>query len=316
MTPTGRGGRPLVTVVIPCYKQAHFLGEAIESVLNQTYPFREVVVVDDGSPDDTAAVAARYPDVRCVRQENRGLPAARNTGIRCSTGIRLVFLDADDRLLPDALEAGVRCFDAHPDCGFVSGHCRLIGADGAPLAVPPLPQLCVPGDQYLALLRHNTIWMPGCVMYRREALDRVGPFDPSLRAAEDYHLYLRIARAFPTHCHCRVVGEYRRHGENMSGNVELMIRSVRRVRGAEWVHVKRNRRAREAYRAGAGYWRRNFGTQLINQMIGRLKEGSWPSALQSLAGLVRCYPVSFAWLLLRHPAAGRAFRRLWAGRAG
>src|ERR687890_1245755 len=102
----------LVSVVIPCYNQAHFLGEAIESVLAQSYKDFEIIVVDDGSPDNTSEVAARYPGVRCVRQENQGLAGARNTGIRESKGEYLVFLDADDRLLAEALEVGVKNLEA------------------------------------------------------------------------------------------------------------------------------------------------------------------------------------------------------------
>src|ERR671910_1122682 len=120
----------LVSVVIPCYNQAHFLGEAIESVLSQSYPHHEIVVVDDGSTDDTSEVASRYDGVRLVRQENRGLAGARNTGIRHSEGDYLVFLDADDRLLPEALRAGVECFESHPECAFVFGRFRYISVDG------------------------------------------------------------------------------------------------------------------------------------------------------------------------------------------
>src|SRR6266446_9539630 len=103
----------LVSVVIPCYNQAHFLGEAIDSALAQTYPHLEIVVVDDGSTDNIAAVVARYPGVRYFRQENQGLAAARNTGLRHSVGERLVFLDADDRLMPGAIEVGLACFRDH-----------------------------------------------------------------------------------------------------------------------------------------------------------------------------------------------------------
>src|ERR671912_965329 len=113
-------GTGLVSVVIPCYNQAHFLGEAIESVLSQTYPHFEIVVVDDGSTDNTQEVAARYPGVRYIRQENQGLAGARNAGIRRSNGSYLVFLDADDRLLPEALEVGLEHLNAHPECAFVS----------------------------------------------------------------------------------------------------------------------------------------------------------------------------------------------------
>ena len=99
----------LASVIIPCYNQAHFLHEAIESASAQTYSHREILVVDDGSTDNTAKVTAGYPGVRYVRQENLGVASARNTGFKQSRGEYLVFLDADDRLLPEALRVGVDC---------------------------------------------------------------------------------------------------------------------------------------------------------------------------------------------------------------
>ncbi len=102
--PQSTNGPPRVSVVIPCYNQGHFVHEAIESVLAQTYADYEIVVVDDGSTDQTSEVVSRYPGVRCIRQRNRGLPAARNRGIQESQGEFLVFLDADDRLLPKHFE--------------------------------------------------------------------------------------------------------------------------------------------------------------------------------------------------------------------
>src|SRR5215218_6482487 len=122
--PEGRPGREggLVSVVIPCYNQAHFLDEAIESVLSQSYTNFEVIVVDDGSEDETARVASGYaledPRVCLIRQQNRGLAEAR--------GEYVVFLDSDDRLLGDALAVGVRELESHPRCAFVSGHYRPI----------------------------------------------------------------------------------------------------------------------------------------------------------------------------------------------
>ena len=133
----GRGEEespPLVTVVIPCYNQAHFLGEAIGSVLNQSYRNFEIIVVDDGSTDNTSEVASHYEEVRLVRQENRGLAGARNRGLGEANGEFLVFLDADDRLLPGALEAGLGRFEANPECAFVSGQARRIAEDGTLLS--------------------------------------------------------------------------------------------------------------------------------------------------------------------------------------
>src|SRR3712207_793010 len=173
---------PLVSVVIPCYNQAHFLGEAIESVLAQSYPNFEIIVVDDGSPDNTSEVARSYPEVRLVRQENQGLSGARNAGLACSEGEYVVFLDADDRLLPEALETHLKYLEAHPERAFVSGTSRYIAADGSPLPTPPRlpPRLHVEGDHYLVLLHRCYIWPPAVVMYRRAVLETVGGFDTSL----------------------------------------------------------------------------------------------------------------------------------------
>src|SRR5262245_48924076 len=123
---------PLVSIVIPCFKQGHFLGEAIESVLNQSYPNHEIIVIDDGSPDNTSQVASHYAGVRLIRQENQGLSAARNRGISESHGEFLVCLDADDRLLPGALESGLTCMSERPESELVFGRYRGIEADGAP----------------------------------------------------------------------------------------------------------------------------------------------------------------------------------------
>src|SRR5204863_2461379 len=130
---------PLTSIVIPCYNQAHFLPEAIESALSQTHRPIEVIVVDDGSPDNAAEVVARYPHVRYVRQENQGLGGARNAGFRVSKGEYIVFLDADDRLTPNALESHLACFAVHSEAGFVVGDIDQIARDGSYAASPRWP---------------------------------------------------------------------------------------------------------------------------------------------------------------------------------
>src|SRR5215218_5649179 len=198
------GGK--VSVVIPCYNQARFLGEAIRSVLCQGYTDLEIIVVDDGSEDGTEEVASGYakedPRVRLIRQENRGLSAARNRGLAEASGEYVVFLDSDDRLLAKALEVGVRELESHPECAFVSGHYRPISAQGDVYAVPR--QNRVDGDRYLALLRDNYISMPASVMYKRWVFGEVGGFDGSVDAAADWDFYLRVARRFPIHHHGEV----------------------------------------------------------------------------------------------------------------
>src|ERR671913_1812143 len=146
-----------VSVVIPCYNQAHFLGEAIQSVLSQSYQAFEVIVVDDGSTDDTKEVASAYAledsKVRLVRQQNRGLAGARNRGLAEASGEYVVFLDSDDRLLGEALEVGVRELEFHPECAFVSGHYRAIAAEGSFLWKPYEPP--IERDGYLVLLQYS-----------------------------------------------------------------------------------------------------------------------------------------------------------------
>lgn len=250
-----------VTVVIPCYNHAHYLGDAIESVLAQTYPHVEIVVVDDGSTDDTREVAARYVGVRYVWQANRGLAAARNTGLRESTSAYLIFLDADDRLLPDAVETNLRHLLARPDCAFVSGHYRYVRED---LSLQnEYPQEPVAEDAYLALLQGNYIGMHATVMYRRTALEAVGGFDDALPACEDYDLYLRLARRFPVCRHGKVVAEYRQHGANMSRNAALMLETALRVLRAQRPYVRTNAAYRRAYGSGIRFWQRYYGEMLL-----------------------------------------------------
>src|SRR5689334_627722 len=179
----------LVSVVIPCYNYAHFLGEAIESVLCQTYSNYEIIVIDDGSTDNSSEVATNYPQVRSIRQENMGLSESRNRGIRESRGTYLVFLDADDRLLPVALEIGVNTLEANPECAFTYGRCQRINVDGIFM---PSNYESVREDHYAALLHRNHIWMPAQVMYRRSIFQKVSGFNAAINSAADYDLYLRI----------------------------------------------------------------------------------------------------------------------------
>src|SRR5262245_37523889 len=213
--------RDTVSVIIPCYKQAGFLSDAIERVLPQTHPHLEVIVVDDGSPDNTSDVASRYPRVRCIRQESQGPSAARNTGIRESTGDFLVFLDADDGLIPNALETGLKYFRRNPVAAGVVVKHRRISAEGLPLPTAERPT--VEKDHFVELLRGNWIACLSSVMYQRRVFDDVKGFNTSLRAAEDYDLYLRVAQKFAMACHRNVVAECRYHEDSASNNQKLML---------------------------------------------------------------------------------------------
>ncbi len=214
----------LVSIIIPCYRQAGYLDEAIRSVLAQTYRHFEIIVVDDGSPDHTSKVTARYAGLRYIRQRHLGVPTARNAGLDASAGDYIVFLDADDRLVHDALETGVNSLRAVQDCAFVYGFCEFIDQQGA--SIPTPPHVSIKENHYRALFKQNHIWTPGAVMFRRSILSRVKRFDQSFtRGCEDIDLYLRITKHWPIHCHGKVVVQYRKHRASMSAKRFSMLRA-------------------------------------------------------------------------------------------
>jgi glycosyltransferase involved in cell wall biosynthesis len=264
----------LVSVIIPCYNQAQFLHEAIESALAQTYSNREIIVVDDGSTDNIAEVVRRYSTVCYVYQENAGPSAARNTGLKQSHGEYLVFLDADDRLLPEALEIGVDCLRQHPECAFASGLCRLIVADGSLLSKPEQPSIA--RDHYLEFLRRNYIWCPSSVIYRRNTVDMVKGFDTSLGRAEDYDLFLRITRDYPIFCHNQFVADYRLHRLSRSADHSLMLRDTLSALDAQWDFVKGSDRHVEAFKIGKNYWQDRYGCLQMADEILEIVEATLP----------------------------------------
>jgi len=254
----------LVSVVIPCFNQAHFLAEAIDSALAQTYPRVEVVVIDDGSTDNTVEMTARYDRVRYVYQRNRGLSAARNAGLRRSNGEFVMFLDADDRLCPDAVTLNVNHLRQHPDCAFVYGAYRLIRRDGV-LLDDQVRGGAVVGEAYASLLKRNHIGMHATVMYRREVFQTVKGFNEALDACEDYDLFLRIVRLFPVSGHGGLVAEYRLHGASMSADPVKMLRTSLAVLKSQRSIVRRDRALREAYREGLRFLRTYYGQRILTR---------------------------------------------------
>jgi glycosyltransferase involved in cell wall biosynthesis len=187
---------PAVSVVIATYNYGRFLAGAVDSVLGQTYRALEVIVVDDGSTDDTPRIMRTYagdPRVRYHRAENRGPAAARNTGIRLGQAPLVAFLDADDRWLPRKLEQQVRLFKEDAAVGLAYARRLLMDEAGRWLAYEQ-PRL-YRGDVLAPLYRTNFICLSSAVV-RRAALERSGLFDERIRtaSAEDYDLWLRLAR--------------------------------------------------------------------------------------------------------------------------
>jgi glycosyltransferase involved in cell wall biosynthesis len=286
---------PLVSVIIPCYNGEAFLKEAIESALAQTYHRVEVIVVDDGSTDSSAEIAQKLR-VRCIRQPNRGLTASRNRGVRESRGSYIVFLDADDRLKPEAIETGLRVLAWRPECAMAVGDHCFVSKDGSHLA--DSRKDCLAAFHYEALLRSNFIEMISSVLFRRSVLDEVGGFDTGLRVAEDYELYLRIARDHPICCHSTVAAEYRIHETNASHNSELMLNMTLRVLGRQARYVRSDARRLFAFLEGLRTWRRQYGRQLASELVRSFSSLQVHQRRRKLLLLLNHYPQGLMMLLL------------------
>lgn len=189
---------PVVSIVIPTYNRAEFIGAAIASVLGQSYGCLELIVIDDGSTDETAQVVGSFrdPRLRFVRQENQGRSAARNCAIRMTRGRYIAFLDSDDEYMQDKLLLQVAYMDSHPEVGMIYTSAQCINAAGDMLE-GHVYEATVGGDIYrdVAFFRPVTITLP-TVMLRREVLDTVGLFDEVMERFEDTDLWRRIAKRF------------------------------------------------------------------------------------------------------------------------
>jgi glycosyltransferase involved in cell wall biosynthesis len=286
-------GANTISVIIPCYNGAEFLGETIESVLTQTYPPLEVIVVDDGSTDNTGEVVARYPEVKYIRQKNQGGGVARNTGLRESKGDYLVFQDQDDRMLPNAFEIGVNSLLEHPECGFAYGICKLVQADGSPFdSEPALPEKPFESSNaYEVLLRGRCFVPPGTVMFRRSVFDTIGEFDPTWQESADYDIYLRAARAFQGYCHNQVIVEYRQHPNSASrGKSSRFLYWTLKSLGKQWDSIKGNKDEEAAYKSGKKHWQNLFGRYIVYEMFAYLKAGEVVPAARILLMLLQHYP--------------------------
>ncbi|NJR38237.1 MAG: glycosyltransferase [Leptolyngbyaceae cyanobacterium CSU_1_4] len=251
-----------VSVIIPCHNGADLLADAIDSVLAQTYPAREILVIDDGSRDGTEAIATPYAaPVRYIRQPCQGVSAARNTGIQASQGSYLVFLDHDDRLLPHALEIGVDCLAKYPNCGFAYGRHQnidsagnLVGraTDGGQTHQEDKLKVSVAND-YALMLSGEFPVPPARIMFRRQVFEQIGGFDLALTNSQDYDLCLRAAAQFLAGRHNQVIAEYRQHDASKSSTTAVTRKLAFTLRALQkqWSRVEGDREYRRAYRAGS-----------------------------------------------------------------
>jgi len=221
---------PKVTVLIPAYNAAHFLPTSIESALGQTYQDFEILVIDDGSTDNTREVVAVYVDkhpgkVRYIFQENKGLAEARNTGIAQSQGEYLALLDADDQWLPCRLQEGVMVLDADPSIGLVHGNITNIGIDGKEINTTKRNPVFLSGWIFENIFTRKADISCPTVLFRKSCCQDVGGFDAKLAklGCEDRDLWLRISQKYKIVYIDKVLSNYRITPQSMSRNLKKMM---------------------------------------------------------------------------------------------
>lgn len=200
---------PQCSVIIPAYNAADFVVQAVQSALRQRPEVPQVIVVDDGSSDATAALVEGIEGVTLIRQANAGCPAARLAGLKQATGAFFVFLDADDELLPGAIAAHLAAMDAAPQAAMVFGSNHRIDATGQRIGTYPQDPFETADPHVVAL---KVTPAPSQCMYRRSAFESVGGYNPALRLCEDSDLNIRITQAGSIVCHGEMVLNYRIHG--------------------------------------------------------------------------------------------------------
>lgn len=189
--------RPRISIVIPVRNMARFLAETLQSAMTQTSETYEVIVVDDRSTDETAAIVEQLygddPRLRMVKGEGRGVSVARNLGASLTQGEILLFLDGDDLLAPDALDRFAATLDANPDASAAIGGVQRINEAGEPLPGADNRELVPEGDQLRVLLRKNFVVNGGNLAVRTADFRRTGGFDPRLKNGEDWVFWCRLA---------------------------------------------------------------------------------------------------------------------------
>lgn len=209
---------PLVSVVIPAYNQARFITSALESILAQSYSPIEVIVVNDGSTDDTAKILKQYTGIQVIEQENKGLSAARNAGILASKGDLIALLDSDDVMVQERIQFQVAYLQDNPDIDVVYTALTVIDENGKVLNT--IRRESLPPDQFLAFeFFRNQVPSPSSILAKSEVFQKE-PFDATFRIGEDLEWIIRTAHQFTFGYLDKPLTHYRRHQSNLSEKLE------------------------------------------------------------------------------------------------
>lgn len=284
-----------ISVIIPAYNAAKFLRAAIESVLAQTLLPQEILVIDDGSKDETAAIAASFGGiVRCISQENRGLSGARNRGVEESGGELIALLDADDIWLPRKLELQVKQLRRHPKALACFTRTKSVDGQGRVLKESTVPRY---PDLVKALLLYScVVGPPSSALMRRSTFDKVGLFDINFSQCHDWEMWLRITEAGSITYVDEALLLYLVHDSNMSRNIPLLERDTFAVLRKFFRLHPKGKYARLKQKTYSNHWMIVSGSYLA--------AGNKRDSLRCLLRGILAYPPN----LMR--AAGLPLRRL------
>lgn len=297
---------PSVSVVIPTYKHRDYVLQTLDSVFGQTFSDYEVIVVNDGSPDDTAQLLKPLADagrIRYFERANSGQAATRNFGIQQATGEFIALLDDDDLWPSDKLEWQVGLLQDRPDVGAVAGD-RYWWEGGA------LPELshengeCKPMT-FESLFAGNPIASPGQVLIRRKLIEAVGGFNADIPGADDYDLWFRLTRITRFERYDRIALIYRVHNTNASNNLDYMLRATRQVVNVHAAGLSSNELGRELKIANR--WMYDY---VGSRLLARLKGEVVRCHLVSAARTARSLSSFIEWGMTDKAFLARFFREL------
>lgn len=221
---------PEVSVIIPVYNAEKFIKKTIESVLNQTYKDYEIIIIDDGSTDNSKKILDEFKDkVRYFKQANSGVSSARNMAIKEAAGKYIALLDQDDIWYPEKLEKQISFIKENPNVGMVYGDCYYIDDKDKVIYRVFEDQKYYQGKIFENLVIDNFVPIP-TVLIKKEVLDKTGLFLENYSYAEEYELFIRIAKDYDIGCINEVLAGYRVHDTNLSKNIDKSLQEDIRVK--------------------------------------------------------------------------------------
>jgi glycosyltransferase involved in cell wall biosynthesis len=219
-------GSDFVSIIVPAYNAELYIKETIDSILAQTYCNYEIIVVDDGSTDNTPVIARQFGDsIRYIRQPNQGLSSARNTAIKNARAETIALIDSDDLWEPQFLERMIPFLNLHPEAAGVYCGFQYINSRSEVIGRPSLK--IVPPESFHAAMIIEGNWLAPCaVVFRKQLLEDVGLFDESLHAVEDWDMWIRLSERSPFVGLPEALVKYRRHDSNMTKDPERMVKAI------------------------------------------------------------------------------------------